>query len=64
MNVKIEQTWPYIRDIISPTGQLQAVDSEPDAVHVTVDPTIDPISPSTVVTLSAEALILLQKGIA
>jgi len=64
MNVKIEQTFPYIRDIITPTGQPQSVDSEPDAVRVTVDPTIDPISPSTVVTLSADALILLQKGIA
>jgi hypothetical protein len=64
MNVKIEQTFPYIQDIITPTGRPQSVDSKPNAVHVTVDPTIDPVSPSTVVTLSTKALILLQKGIA
>jgi len=55
MNIKFEQTWPYIRDIISPTGQPIAVDVSKDAVQ---------IAPSTVVTLSPEVRALIEKGLA
>jgi len=55
MNVKIEQTFPYIRDIISPTGQPIAVDVSKDAVQ---------LAPSTVVTLSPEVQALIEKGLA
>jgi hypothetical protein len=44
--MKIEQTWPYIQDIISPTGQPTAVDVGKDAVQIV---------PSTVVTISQQA---------
>jgi hypothetical protein len=44
--MKIEQTWPYIKDIISPTGQPTAVDVGKDAVQIV---------PSTVVTISQQA---------
>ena len=55
MNIKFEQTWPYIKDIISPTGQPIAVDVSKDAVQ---------IAPSTVVTLSPEVRALIEKGLA
>jgi hypothetical protein len=51
--MKIEQTWPYIKDIISPTGQLIAVDVGKDAVRIV---------PSTVVTISQQANDLLAQA--
>ena len=58
MNVQLEQawqTWPYVPDIITPYGQLRAVDISKDALQIT---------PSTVVTLSPEILALIEKGLA
>lgn len=57
------RTWPYVPDIITPAGQLQAVDTGKDAVKITVDPTVTTITPGTVVTISPEALALLERAI-
>jgi len=57
------RTWPYVPDIITPAGQLKAVDCSKDAVQITVDPTATTITPGTVVTISPEALALLERAI-
>lgn len=64
MNQLQFKTWPYVPDIITPLGQLRAVDCNRDAVEITVDPTIQNISPSAVVTISPQALALLEKALA
>jgi len=48
-NIMQFKTFPYVNDIISPTGQPIAVDISKDAVK---------IQPSCVVTLSPQALVL------
>jgi hypothetical protein len=64
MNTPITQllfkTWPYVNDIISPSGKLIAVDCSKDAVQISVNPTIVPITPSTTVTISPEAMALIK----
>jgi hypothetical protein len=57
------RTWPYVPDIITPAGQLKAVDCSKDAVQITVDPTVSIITPSAVVTISPEALTLLERAL-
>jgi hypothetical protein len=54
MNVRLEQTFSYIKDIITPTGKPCAVDVSKDAVQ---------IIPSTVVILSPAAQELITKGL-
>jgi hypothetical protein len=48
-NIMHFKTFPYVSDIISPTGHLIAVDVSKDAVK---------IQPSCIVTLSPQALSL------
>jgi hypothetical protein len=54
MNIRLEQTFPYIKDIITPTGKPCAVDVSKDAVQ---------IIPNTVVILSPAAQELIAKGL-